>query len=642
MPSTPSRQDDNDFQPLAFGAVNQHATEDGFQVAPSDVLQDFSAWWGAEAAAAQQENMQASPVGLKETFVKESPLRRSTSSHPPPSETTTHVSETSSLHRGSTVSWTSSTNNKGTADDFMSAVSNETDDASRSSVKRRRTANASNGFQPLLPVREDDKGVRPWMVEVRDHDVVLGTSSLGPCQRRYFSITVTHKLVSFLLYFSLFLSLPLSLPGDTHEPTWGTKIYREVRKPYAKKTLDNEQLKLVKTEFQRRLEKEIGHKLKGPPTFWCNKENTSKIKQATVAGCLKNRPGIAYAYAKDQAIKDDIKNASARSRTRSTKVFTVKGFLSEAMKTAMSTVEEWVGDDVDKELYAKNFREDLKRLVPWHGHHVAKKNEAETLAHAEPDMKGTHMREARIHDTHVSHLETVMVDMINQLGNLMVDSHRSSAKKSNDGPGTVKSSGSVDESASYASSKEPTASFRSRPPLGIRSVPERSTSFSRRVGIASRPRTTLRRSREDEHGNHTIASSTFSALSHNTSDHADDNGNGGGDMDVSPISVRKAMLTENLGQTFIMQPDSADVNKKNLEHMFTTLRMGSDVPREVDRGALDELSVLSMPDDVTVLLEARELAIRRGIDQPAALPRAGHVADRTKALMQQLGPKEKK
>jgi hypothetical protein len=191
MPSTPSRQDDNDFQPLAFGAVNQHGTEDGFQVSPSDVLQDFSAWWGAEgAAAAQQENMQASPAGLKETFVKESPLRRSTSSHQPPFETTTQVSETSSLHRGSTVSWTSSTNNKGGgADDYMSAVSTETDDASRSSVKRRRTANASYGFQPLARVREgrhaqeDDKGVRPWMVEVRDHDVVLGTFRSSVCLR---------------------------------------------------------------------------------------------------------------------------------------------------------------------------------------------------------------------------------------------------------------------------------------------------------------------------------------------------------------------------------------------------------------------------------------------------------------------------
>lgn len=73
-----------------------------------------------------------------------------------------------------------------------------------------------------------------------------------------------------------------------------------------------------------------------------------------MAGCLKNRPGITYAYAKDQAVKDDIKNASARSRTReTTKVFNCKGTLAAAIEKALQTVEEWVADDVDKELYAK-------------------------------------------------------------------------------------------------------------------------------------------------------------------------------------------------------------------------------------------------------------------------------------------------
>jgi hypothetical protein len=121
----------------------------------------------------------------------------------------------------------------------------------------------------------------------------------------------------------------------------------------------------------------------------------------------------------------------------------------------------------------------------------------------------------------------------------------------------------------------------------------------------------------------------------------EDDGQESVDMDMSPISERKAMLTQNLGQTFLMPTSTAkDSQKKGLEVMFNTLRMGTtgdDVPREVDQEAPDELSVLSMPDDVSVLLEARELVIRRGIDQPAALPRAGHVADRTKALLQQLG-----
>lgn len=434
--------------------------------------------------------------------------------------------------------------------------------------------------------------------------------------------------------------------GDTHEPTWGTKIYREVRKPYAKKTLDNEQLKTVKMEFQRRLEKDLGQKLECPPTFWVNKEYTSKMKQSQVAGFLKNRPGMTYAYAKDQAIKDDIKNASPRSRTRG-KLFNCKGPLASAIEKAMNTVEEWVGDDVDKELYARNFREDLQRMAPWHGMYMKKKMDSENRSRMEPELRGTHMREARIHESHASHLETALVDMVNQMGNLMVESHRVANKKSN-GVGTVKSSGSVDGSASYTSSKDPVASAaRCKPPLGIRSLPERSINTARaRGGISVRPRP---RQRTEEPGSNTVASSTLSGGACSTEDRVfmEEDGHGSVEMDLSPISVRKAMLTENLGQTYVMSNTTTErktINKKGLEVMFNTLRMGTgdDVPREVDQEAPDELSVLSMPDDVSVLLEARDLAIRRGIDQPAALPRAGHVADRTKALLQQMSSKGKK
>lgn len=432
--------------------------------------------------------------------------------------------------------------------------------------------------------------------------------------------------------------------GDTHEPTWGTKIYREIRKPYAKKTLDNEQLKLVKTEFQRRLEKELGHKLKCPPTFWVNKDSIGKIKQSQVAGSLKNRPGITYAYAKDQAIKDDIKNASARSRTRAAKVFNCKGSLEDAIDNALRTVGEWVGDDVDKELYARNFRDDLKRMMPWRDIYVEKKHDCEQQAFVQPDLKGTHMREARIHEAHASHLELALVEMINKMGNLMVESHRT-AKKSRSNP--TKSSVSLDGSASCNSSKDPLS--MAKPPLGVRS--DRHIFTVKRGVISTRPRGMRRLGREsDEPGNITIASSTLSGIdSQATTEDGratmEDDGQESVDMDMSPISARKAMLTQNLGQTFLMPTSNAkDKQKKGLEVMFNTLRMGTgdDVPREVDQEAPDELSVLSMPDDVSVLLEARELAIRRGIDQPAALPRAGHVADRTKALLQQLGSKGQK
>jgi len=155
----------DDFNPLAFGEQQQPAVE-------NDVLRDFSAWWGT----ADGSDLSA-PVHNK------SPLRlnggaMSSSRHSASCEVT-HTSETENTSRlaSSSASWTSSQQNN---NELLSAVSVETDDASRSSVKRRRTATA--GFQPLARVKENNVGgqeedVRPWMVEIRDQDVVLGGSS---------------------------------------------------------------------------------------------------------------------------------------------------------------------------------------------------------------------------------------------------------------------------------------------------------------------------------------------------------------------------------------------------------------------------------------------------------------------------------
>ena len=162
------------------------------------------------------------------------------------------------------------------------------------------------------------------------------------------------------------------------------------------------------------------------------------------------------------------------------------------------------------------------------------------------------------------------------------------------------------------------------------------------------------------------------------------------DMELSPIQVRKAMLTQSLQNESADQrglsvpstqdnkvgvdgeagPEAVDASRTDLSSKFSqTLRLGpldrsiheanaaattigskiSDVvvmppglPRDIKPGTdhADELSVLSAGDDLSVLfMEARESAIRRGLDQPAALPRTGTVADRTKALLQQMGSK---
>ena len=437
------------------------------------------------------------------------------------------------------------------------------------------SSSSSLGFNPLGPVNEDNEDdVRPWKVDIPIHDVVL---------------------------------------GDTHEPTWGTKIYREVRKPYAKKTITNEQLKTIKVEFQRRLEKELGKKLAAPPVFWCNKQSKTKSKPIPVSGFLKNRPGITYAYAKDQAIKDDVKNASARSRTRATKHFIFKGSLDEVVEKAVDTCNKWVGGNIEKELYARGFKEDLERMVPWRSEYIRRKDVSTQKARTEVVMSGTHMREARIHETHAGHLEIVMVDMINQLGNMMVEAYRQECKKAKQSADNF----SVGDS-SAGNSRTLSTNGDSR--LGKSVGSSRKSSSAKKIGAKKQAEVKIHSPK-----------ATFQPIDID-------------DMDLSPIDVRRGLLSEHLG-------GSAEARefhqRRDLSAMFSqNLRVGSagdEVPREVDPGApgADELSVISAPDDMSLaFMEARESAIRKGLDKPAALPQSGHVADRTKLLLQQMKKKD--
>ena len=621
---------------LAFGDVQldlegpDDATPLAGQGPDYEELADFSEYWANPGLPPKDPTTQAkwNKQQLIQQQQQQSQHHPSSHSHPSSTlrsmlsgatspteagtETGTHASE----------SWTGTTT---AADDIVSTLSNDTDGdcdtASRSSVKRRRMTQTSSstsfGFQPLAQVKETtdtshgagvgetEPDVRPWKVDIPDHDVVL---------------------------------------GDTHEPTWGTKIYRDVRKPYAKKTITNEQLKQVKQQFQERLEKELGKKLPCVPRFWCNKEMKAKTKQIPVSGFLKNRPGITYAYAKDEAIKDDIKNASARPRTRMVKLFTFKGTLDEVVDKAMEACDAWVGDDIDKELYAKGFKEDIARMVPWRLEYVEKKEECEQKASCESVMRRTHLREARIHETHANHLEMAMVEMINQLGNLMIESHRVDTKK------TSKPTDAMEDISATG---------------GIRVSKVRSSvsSESRRSSATARggrkPVVPTEKRKKKSPPNQSTKPSAVSASSafRPPSDIQD--------MDLSPIDVRKTVSLDRAEQPL---DGKTKGSRKDLSSMFSqTLRMGSledlggnggmamgggptanvanvavvmppGLPREVRPGGpADELSVLSAPDDLSLLfMEARESAIRRGIDHPGALPQPGQVADRTKALLQQM------
>lgn len=150
MQSSPKTTDD--LVPLSFGENN---TAD-------DVLRDFPDWWGAAPDSPHKSH------GYSRN--NDPPLESSSSPQRAPNRQSFH---------STSVSLTNHSSSRAT-DDLHTAVSDETDNASRSSVKRRRTGTAL-GFQPLAQVREgggvdskEDDSVRPWMVEVRDHDVVLG------------------------------------------------------------------------------------------------------------------------------------------------------------------------------------------------------------------------------------------------------------------------------------------------------------------------------------------------------------------------------------------------------------------------------------------------------------------------------------
>ena len=587
-------------------------------------LADFSEYWANSGLPPKDPTTKArwnKQLQQHQVVPQPLPLRSMASGATSPTEAGTDTGTNAS------ESWAGGT----AADDIVSTLSNDTDDcdtASRSSVKRRRmtqsSSSASCGFQPLAQVKEstdtgngeNETDVRHWKVDIPDHDVVL---------------------------------------GDTHEPTWGTKIYREIRRQYAKKTITNEQLKLVKQEFQERLEKELGKKLPCPPRFWCNKEIKAKTKQIPVSGFLKNRPGITYAYAKDQAIKEDVKNASARPRTRMPKYFTFKGSLSEVIEKALEACDAWVGDDIDKELYAKGFKEDIGRLVPWREEYVHKKEACEQRASCETVMRGTHMREARIHESHANHLEIAMVDMINQLGNMMIEGHRADTKRS---PKVSTTDVASIEDSSAGGTRNSKVRLSSQP------EPRRQSKGSRKVAPVAAPSSaavdpTASKSENKAKRQNVRKDGALSSSS------AFRPPSGIRDMDLSPIDVRKAMSMDiHIAVPSEGEDAAKDVaGRKDLSSMFSqTLRMGSmedvggvnnnnippgndvavvmppGLPCEVRPGGpADELSVLSAPDDLSLLfMEARELAIRRGIDHPGALPQPGQVADRTKALLQQM------
>lgn len=87
------------------------------------------------------------------------------------------------------------------------------------------------------------------------------------------------------------------------------------------------------------------------------------------------------------------------------------------------------GNSPDKEVYAKGFKDDLARLVPWLESVEASKRAAEGLANDQPDLKQTYLQQARIHDIHTRQLDSALVVLVSQLGNDMMERYRLGQKK---------------------------------------------------------------------------------------------------------------------------------------------------------------------------------------------------------------------
>lgn len=216
--------------------------------------------------------------------------------------------------------------------------------------------------------------------------------------------------------------------GDPHTPTIGTNVYRQIRQVYAKRKIKQSDLAIIREQLTQKLKEMMNSTPTPTPTFWYSIKNKSKLKEGSPHRYLKShiKKG-AFGIATDQAVIEDVRNAPKRSRVRkkdSTPLFGLEGSLSHVVSQAKTKCEEWVGANADKELYAKFFKEDLQRLIPWCDSYVQKKTDAETNALHQPDLKQTFLREARVHDIHAKQLDGALVSLVNQLGNDMVERYQ--------------------------------------------------------------------------------------------------------------------------------------------------------------------------------------------------------------------------
>jgi len=226
--------------------------------------------------------------------------------------------------------------------------------------------------------------------------------------------------------------------GHSHTPTMGTRVWRDVRRTHAKRFISDKTLSELKAELRQNLEAFIENDLPRNPLFWFSSINTEKLDPGSKERrVLKGGSGCMFGIATDKAIKQDVKNAPKKDRSRNTNAFHLEGTPEQVLSQAKSELEDWVGNDLTKRLVAEGFKENLERLVDWRDEYDKKKTETE-------QMGKEHLHETLIHEIHVEQLNEGFASQANQLANDMVERYERLKRKLGEaGPKQLDSKGSA-------------------------------------------------------------------------------------------------------------------------------------------------------------------------------------------------------
>jgi len=224
--------------------------------------------------------------------------------------------------------------------------------------------------------------------------------------------------------------------GHLHTPTLGTKLWREVRREYAARSISDRTLRTLKAELCEKLEASTQATLPRNPIFWYNTDTLDKLIDPNSADTrvLKDNVSDAkFGMATDRAIKEDVKNARQRKADAASNkqdlenVFDFEGSPEEVLAQAAARTKAWAGADPIKQLIGSSFQNDVDRHNQWLQDDIEKKMQLERKAERETDsaLKKRYQDELLILAMHVEQLEQGFAAQANQYANDMVKRHRS-------------------------------------------------------------------------------------------------------------------------------------------------------------------------------------------------------------------------